>query len=496
LKSIFSFPIKHLKLLSISYLSLPILLFLVFWVKPIISFFLIALFFYSFYIYLKNQIVNVKIEIPLWHLLVFLTIITLWVFISGAGGWGFQSPDLSKHSSIYKDIIEKGAPVGYNYHGKNIYLSAYLGYYITVPLLFGWLGWPMLMFLTTIWTLIGAILGLAWFCVLVKSFSPWLVLFFILIGGLDIAGFFFNNGFENSIFILINKFYDNQPFWAIRIDPKLLLLYQTNTHSLFWGPQHALPCWIGAGMFFYEWIQEKNIRFSPIYLVIIPFWSPFILLGLAPFIVYQLIKDKLNGYFRISNLFLIPIFITIIWFINSVPVSNLEKGLIFYQPDRILDYFGQIKAYLFFLIFEVMIWLLPCYIIFRKENDKEKIFLLLFIAIILSIIPLYKLGKWNDFVQRVSMPSLMLLWVLVINAWQMNKKLIFSILFSFIMALGSWDSIYHLLFSLKVTDYKIKYTAQPYENVTNFVETSEKEKWPIEQSFAPDSASFFRYLGK
>ena len=63
-----------------------------------------------------------------------------------------------------------------------------------------------------------------------------------------------------------------------------------------------------------------------------------------------------------------------------------------------------------------------------------------------------------------------------------------------LLILGSWDSIYHILFSLKITDYKLKYTAVHVDQVSNFVETSKREKWPIEQSFASDSASFFKYL--
>jgi hypothetical protein len=494
MKNNYSLSIKSLKIASIGYLALPVILFFIFWLKPIFSLILISLFAYSFWKYFQSEAKSTKIEIPYWQIISLFLIVGIWVFISGAGGWGFQSPDLSKHSSIYKDIIQNGTPTSYQYNGKIIYLSAYLAYYIPIPLLFGWLSWPLMMFFVTIWTFLGALLGVIWFCILAESFSFWVVLFFILVGGLDVAGLIYNYGFSAAFDIIWNKFYETIPFFAIKIDPNMQLLYQTNTHSLFWGPQHALPCWIATGMFSYEWTKQKNILNSPIYLVLLPFWSPFMLLGLAPFVVYQVFNDSFKKYFSLQNLVLIPVFIVIIWFVNSVPVSNLEKGLIFYKPDRLLNYFSEIWAYVFFILFEVMVWAIPIYLILKKNQDKEKIFLLLLVCIILSIIPLYKLGKWNDFVQRVSMPSLFILWYFVANIWSKTKSIKFQLIFIFMLILGSWDSLQHILFSLKTTDYKIKYTAIPYEKVSNFVETSEKEKWPIEQSFAPDSASFFRYL--
>lgn len=492
----FSLSIKSLKIASISYLALPIILFFIFWLKSVFCIILISLFAYSFWKYFKNEENSHKINIPFWLILSLILIVGIWVFVSGAGGWGFQSPDLSKHSSIYKDLIENGTPTSYQYKGKTIYLSAYLAYYIPIPLLFGWLSWPTMMFLVTIWTFLGALLGVIWFCILAESFSFWIVLFFILVGGLDLAGLIYNYGFSDAFEILSSKFYETIPFFAIKIDPKMQLLYQTNTHSLFWGPQHALPCWLATGMFSYEWTKEKNISKSPIYLVLLPFWSPFMLLGLAPFVVYQFFKDGLKKYFSLQNILLIPVFVVIIWFVNSVPVGNIEKGLIFYKPDRLINYIGEIWAYIFFIIFEVVVWAIPVYLILKKNQDKEKMHLLLFISILLSIIPLYKLGKWNDFVQRVSMPSLFMLWYLVAYIWTKTKSKIFQLIFIFVLILGSWDSLQHILFSIKTTDYKIKYTAIPYEKVSNFVETSRKEKWPIEQSFAPDSALFFKYMSK
>lgn len=492
----FSFSVKTLKWLSISYLALPIILFFIFWLKPIYGVIFISLFAFSFWKYFQNESKSLKIDIQFGQIIGLIFIVGIWVFISGAGGWGFQSPDLSKHSSIYKDVLENSFPISYLYQGKTIYLSAYLAYYIPIPIMLGGFSWEIMMFFVAIWTLIGALIGIIWFCILVNSFSPKWIIFFILIGGIDFAGFIFSNGLSEAFNQLFHKFYEIQPFWASQTDPKMLLVFRGNTHSLFWGPQHALPCWIATGLFFYEWFYEKSIKNSPIYLILLPFWSPFILLGLAPFILFEILKNGAKKYLTFQNLILIPVFLVLVWFVNSVPVNNLEKGLIFYKPGRLLDYLSEIKTYLFFIFMEVGIWAILVYFIFKKAQNQKYINLLLCVFLILMLVPLYKLGKWNDFVQRVSMPALYILWILVVLAWQKTKSIYMNVIFSVLFIISSWDSLYHILFSLKVTHYQIKYTAIPKENITNFVETSEKEKWPIEQSFAPDSALFFKYMTK
>jgi hypothetical protein len=500
-KSTFTFSIKTLKIISISYLALPIILFLIFWVKPIFSIPLLSTFIYSFIIFFKSEDKTPKTTISYFNFICFLAIIAIWLLLSGSGGMGFQSPDITKHNSIFKDIIASPFPTSYIFEGKKMYLSAYIGYHITIPVLFSWLPWPIMMHLVTLWTYLGVIIGLCWFGILVGSFSPKWFVFFIFIGGIDIAAFVYSAGFEATINLIKSDFYEKIPFFATNIDPNLKLYYQSNTYTLFWGSQHAIPAWIGTGMFFYDWEKQKDITKSPLYLILIPFWSPFILIGLTPFILYQLLVDGLKKYLTIQNLILIPLFIILVWFVNSVPVSDLDKGFLFYKPARLLGYLNEIKLYLIFLFLEVIIWAIPLYYFWKKEalanfKTKENKLLLIFIVVILCLIPLYKLGKWNDFVQRVSLPALFMLWIFAGRVWQLSRSIFVKLSFTILLIMGSWDSLYHILFSLKVTENRIKYTALPFEKVTTVIETSKRENWPIEQVLAPDSATFFKYISK
>ncbi len=491
-----SLSVAKLKILTVAYLALPVLLFFITYLKPIFAIVCCGLYLYSFYHFYKKNISNkVKIDIPLWQIMSCAVLLFVWVFISGSGGMGLMSHDHTKSSAIYKDIVENSLPVSYQYNGKTIYLATYLGYYLPMPILFGWLKWKFLMLAVALWTYLGVSLGMFWFCKLVNSFSPFVILFFIFVSGWDIAGLIHGIGFNGSFNLLIKEFYEHQPFFAIMIDKKMMLLYQSNTQTLFWSPQHAIASWIASGLFFYEFIYENDNKNSAIYLALLPFWSPFMLVGLLPFYLYSATKQGIKKYFIGSNFVLIPITLITLWFVNSIPIGNVDKGFLFYKPERLLGYFDEFETYLFFIFFEVLIWAIPIYLIFKKYAEKKWVNLFLFSILVLLIIPFYKLGKFNDWSQRVSMPALFLLWVMVARSYFLAKKnIIYKIILGVILVIGCWDPLYFVLLSLKVTKYKIICTAPDIKKVPNYVQTSIQQKWPIYHSFAPDSASFFKYM--
>jgi hypothetical protein len=200
---------------------------------------------------------------------------------------------------------------------------------------------------------------------------------------------------------------------------------------------------------------------------------------------------------KLSNFSLIPIAIVLYWFVNSIPMGSVDKGFIFYKQLRMLSYFEELKSYAFFVFFVFLIWAIPTYLVFKKSKEFDSNKILLFSIGVLMLIPLYKLGKYNDFVQRVSIPALFILQIMIVRAFVLAKKLlIYRFVFCIILVIGSWDPLYFILLSLKVTNYKIGYTAPDISKVPNYVNTSIEQKWPIYHSFAPDSASFFKFIAR
>ncbi len=342
-------------------------------------------------------------------------------------------------------------------------------------------------------TYLGALLSLCWFFLLVDSFSIFALLFFVCVGGFDFAGHLFQFGIKTGLSNLINDPFDNFIFWDNSLDKNFQLIYHGNTNSLFWSPQHAISCWISSGFFFYQAIKEKNIFQSPIYLFSLVFWSPMMLIGLFPYFILNLNFKKIGSYFNFENLSLIPTFIVLFLFTNAVPVKELDKGFLFYAANSKLGMLKEIFSYLWFCIFEFGIWLGLAYFLL-KESELKK--LIIPTAIILMLIPLYKLGKYNDWCQRVSLPGLFLVWVIVYNAVLKTHSKILKVFIVLLIMVSSIDSYNFLGKSIQLNGLISSQKLIPESEVLDWPNTSIKYGWPLEQSLAPKESLFFKYLAK
>lgn len=486
--------VKFLKRLSLAYLAMPVFIFMAGWLQlPLAIIGIIclgcALAFWA------KKIENDYFVISINQIIALIIIAFGWVAFSGAGGMGLSVPDLNKHLSIYKDLMQQGMPVVYHQNSNTYYLAAYLGYYLPIPIIFGTFGFKVVMAAQFCWTLLGVLLGMSWFGILVQNFKWYIFIVFIFIGGFDILGFFDRLGIVQTIEMLSKDFFNYQPFWANDLDQNLRLIYHGNTHDLYWSPQHGVFNLLLCGMFFYDVFKKQNIVNTPIYLVLGLFWSPLILVGILPIFFSQLNYKRLLDFFVIEHFLIIPVAICIILFVNAVPVANLQKGIIFYPAERKLYVLIQVLNYLKFVMYEVGIWLIFLLIFAQKVDLKLYKKQLVFVFVLLLLIPLYRLGKWNDFVQRVSMPSIYALFLLV---FLMVKNMHFKvkIMFIFLVFISSWDAIYHISLSVKITNGRFKYTVRPTDQIDDFLVTTQKEKWPLAQSFATENSLFFKYLAK
>jgi hypothetical protein len=486
--------IKYLKICTVTMLTLPIFLFLVFWLKLYFAVPLAACLLYSFAKYVQNIQAGV-FTAPIINFVAVAVIVVAWVAVSGNGGLGYQPTDLYKIVAIQHDLVSQNTPIKYNYQGNEYYLSAYLGFFVTIPLLFGKLvSWQVLQHLQSLYCMVGVMLGILWLSVILKKLSPLLILIFVLVSGFEIFAHIFQFG-VGSVGYVFQHFFDVEPFWSTTTDHQMKLFFRSNTHGLFWGPQHIIGCWLAMGLFAYEWLHERNCSGAPYYLLGLFFWSPFVLIGMFPYFVYRVYTEGFGKYFKASNLVLLPVFLVLAWFVSSVPVGSYDKGLIFYKAPRMLFYLDQLKSYVSFYVFEVGIWGLVLYFSLKNKVEAKWLKLLVGVLVLLFIIPFYKLGRWNDFAQWASMPSVFLIWLLLLKSLSVSSSSgrFWLILFVFC---SIWDPIYHIGKSLKATNYSLKYTGQPKAKMVNLVAASKIYDWPVEQSVANGNASFFRYMAR
>jgi hypothetical protein len=115
--------------------------------------------------------------------------------------------------------------------------------------------------------------------------------------------------------------------------------------------------------------------------------------------------------------------------------------------------------------------------------------------LVLMALPLYKLGKYNDWVQRVSMPSLFLLWIWLIRGIKESKSYLKYIAI-LLIAVSSADSLTYWITGLKESKGILGFNPLKIEEVKSMPQAAKENDWPIEQYLAPADASFFKYVAK
>jgi hypothetical protein len=486
--------LKIAKYCTVGLLILPVFLFFIGWLKIYFSIPLSAALLYSSWVYAKNQTTTYQ-YISYTNAAVILGLLIVWVALSGAGGFGFRHTDLQKIDAIQHDLITKNLPVSYLSLGHKLYLSAYLGYFISVPIVFGpMVPWPAIEVLMAVYNLFILCFVAVWLLTLVQKWHWSVMILFILFSGFEVFAYILEYGW-GSIHYIISHFTSVEPFWSTVVNQNTKLFFRSNTHALFWSPQHALACWLGAGILGYEVFIEKNSKYAPLYLVALFFWSPFAALGLAPYFIYSVFRFKISKYFGIHNLLLIPVFAVLAWFVTSVPVGEYDKGFIFQPQPRILFYLRDFSNFLVFYITEIGIWLVLLAWYFYRSKQYILLKGLIGIAIFMFFAPMYKLGKWNDFGQWVAMPSLFYLVVLFAKAFSDSTKFL-KLFWWLCLVLCAWDASHFIVKSYQNSPFTKKTMVKTELKTEDLLKTSTKNNWPLAQSFAPEDASFFKYMAK
>jgi hypothetical protein len=186
--------------------------------------------------------------------------------------------------------------------------------------------------------------------------------------------------------------------------------YSSNATLLFWAPNHALPAWIVAALFWRHWKTDAFITVSPLLLSLLPIWSPFPMIGMLPFyalLVLRVFREKKGGAFSwpllgISLLLTFAVGAYLSIDLRSIPGSYAVDG-----GD--LSYF--FKKYFLFVILEfgalaALLW---------KSNRGP---VLLLSVLVLIGLPFVQFGPGNDLAMRASVPALMFVCIATLDFLQ------------------------------------------------------------------------------
>jgi hypothetical protein len=343
----------------------------------------------------------------------------MWTFSSGVwtGPFGRAGDWWDARDDILSTLTSHAWPVTHlfqsNDHPATIrhYLSFYLPGSAVGKLFGGNLSFTL--FATGLWMMLGV--GLVFYLVLRNmrflGKRRYLVIpVFIFFSGLDIIG-----GRINGIVGLRPQYILNGghiEWWVPEFQ------YSSFTTALHWVPHHAISGWLGTMIVLRIFEQKKHYAFLPLLVAAMFLWSTFTAVGVALVIAMQAIlnlrlKEILAEVRRIlPSIILSAITVLLLSMYLLAGTSDIAKFPIFSQsaynafgfdgPSQIL------RDYLLFIGLEVGIYLVLLFFMLRRHRRELTI-----VALVLCLIPLYRISVTNDWVMRTSIPPLLLLMLLI-----------------------------------------------------------------------------------
>jgi hypothetical protein len=478
----------RLRFITLFYIILPIIIFFIGWLKWPLAFILSILILLASYLVCKDKVDNEVMKLSKLSIFVIIFIAILWCFMAGQGGYFSQSDDYQYRNAIFRDLINMNWPV--MYPENNSAMVYYIGHWM-VPALIGKIAmyclgknyaWEIGNCILFLWTALGVILVTLLIIKTVKvnkAKSVLLVtLIFVLFSGLDIVGILFQS-IANGRLIVVNHL----EWWAT------IAQYSSTSTCLFWIFNQAIVPWLIILLYLNK-ESVKNYAFLGFSCLL---YAPLPFLGIVPYFIGKAILDAVKAYKKkVFKTFLKQVLSiqNIISLFTILPIMYL-----FYYSNSIINSagmqmnnnspWGLLKTLLVTSLFIILEFALYSAAIFYDNKRNLDYYIC---NILLILILFFKVGSANDFTMRVSIPSLMLLMVLVIKSlFEKEKKVTKkNILMKYkksiilgLLLLGSFTPTVEFIraTSMVIENHKLGVVAddikslsnQPLESISNFV---------------------------
>jgi len=430
--------LRFLEIASPLYLAIPWLIFALGWLRPVIGLPVAAATLLGLGAWVRQisgsatePVSDPRGPIDLKRLAAMLLLVLIWVSLSGVGGAGFQNQvGAEKHNAVLKDLVERPWPVTYGDDEATATLVCSVAHYLPAAAVGKRLGWTAANVTLWLTTLIGAALALLWFSQLLGRLSTRATVLFIAVGGLDLVGAFLAEGQVPSGMAHVER-------WAQHWQ------YSSNTTLMFWVPQHALCGWIGAALVMRAALGRRSSHSLVFLLGLCALWSPFVAIGLAPLVLAALFATRARAAFSLGNLVAAPFLlataalfylsresaITVEWIWNAVDLPLLWPWLAL------------------FLLLEVGLYMLFCTELWSGGDRAERA-IASTVAAFLLLLPMFRIGIFNDLVMHASIPALFILWAFVArqllsHPWRTETRIL-----AVLLILGSFTAVSSIVRSI------------------------------------------------
>ncbi len=411
-------PPDRLSRLALGYLALPVFLYFFGWFQPVPGLILAMLLAYACW---RALFAKAPVPVP-WPpkrlIALALLVAAVWAVFGGAGHFFYANAhDWIIRDAVLRDLAASSWPPTYSAGGDELYiLRAPVAYFLPAAAIAKLTGLATADKLLWLWTVIGITLFFLLLPLRHTSLARATValLIVVLFSGMDIVGFMFPDFHWGNV-PLPGAFID----WWIKPPP--MVSYWSNTSNLFWNPNHSLPAWISIALFYRHWRHSGFLQITPLLVAVLPLWSPFALIGMAPFICMQALRWWLKRPRHSLDMRLIAACLgvfAVVFTTLVIPPSGIQYGMTLTTPPGrggwiYLNNLGHVLTYLenytLFVIFEFAIIAL----LVSRAVDRW-----LFVTAVstLLVLPLFSLGPGNDLAMRASIPSLGILCIAAVNA--------------------------------------------------------------------------------
>ncbi len=424
-----------LSLLTLGYLTLPVLVFLAGWLWWPWALSSTALTVTAFGLLAKRILatpnltgVYVDALVP-WHTL-FLSLLPLsaLTLISGVGGYGPGNIDWVKHHAVLYDLVSQPWPVTYSLPVGRAALVYNVAYYLpaaVVGKVWGWAAANHALFATT---LLGAWLVSLWLAVFCPRHTLLAVGVFTFFSGMDSLGFLLHFPVPHRIDFLLHQTHID--WWTAA--------WQLPAHltGIFWSPQHTFAAWLATALLLHVYWRDCHFGVEWFLVALLLFWSPFVAVGALPFawLVRRMRTAPLPEASPRTRWDRVPAIAAIVLAIVGLlfyaahypeipsnqfgvpqPATTPANGFFFAAkpPNQPSEWSAALQEYVLCAALEFGLLALVLTANRHALVPRERRVLLVSTLFLLGLM-LFRYGFYNDLVMRASLPALFALSLLLV----------------------------------------------------------------------------------
>lgn len=330
-------------------------------------------------------------------------VIPILMLVCGQCGIFAQTPDWHGRNAMLQDLVNYKWPV---YYSNGSALTYYFGFFL-IPALFGKMfGLGVAGFVQFLISVIGMMLIYLYLIKLTKS-NTFKKQVFVLIVLLFFGNFEDLRYIAEDVALGIIRYFN--PSYA---QPSYILCYTPNARSFALVFNQVIASFLILCVFFDEEKRVENLAVLGVGMIL---FSPFMLVSFVPVAMVALVKNVMKNKSRISEsvkqifsiqniiMLLIMLPVLFMFYINNVAGE---------KPQELnFQFVNYGKNFYYYIIFILCEFLLYSTVIYGKYK-KNPYFWAANITMI--IMPLFKLGYWNDLNTRSTSVGLFILMIMCI----------------------------------------------------------------------------------